>query len=142
MGLVEWTGTMGGVAGIDIVGAGFFRYNLVSECKCNRRVRIKGYVSTLAVGFGMTFTGSGSTASFYDYRQCPDPDVANGGAAVASASSVLGGGPSCSKTTLGNLFSKASCGGPSYGLDISAGLYFGASFVTESVVEKCDCESK
>ena len=141
-GLVGWSGTFGGAAFVDGVGAGFFGFSLTSECKCNRKVTIKGYVSMLAAGVGATYTGSGSAASFYDYNACPEADAANGFANMAAASSVGGAGVSCSKIQLGRLrSSQPRCGGPAYGFDISAGVYFGASVVTSVEVKQC-CSAK
>jgi RHS repeat-associated protein len=141
LGLVDWSGTLGGVAGVDGAGAGFFRFDLTSECKCGRKVHIKGYASTVAVGLGAKYTGSGSSASFHDYDSCPNAGVANGGAAIASAAAVTGGGVSCSKTTLGHLYSSGdACGGPGYGFDVSVGIYLGSSIVTEATTVTCDCK--
>ena len=137
MGLVNWKGTFGGIAAIRGVGAGFFRFDLTSECKCNKRIRIQGYVSTLAAGIGLKYTGSGGSAEFYDYRDCPDAGIANGGAFIASAGAVFGGGVSCSKMTIGHLYQNLSCGGPTYGIDFSAAVYLGASMVTEAKEECC-----
>ena len=136
-GLVNWKGTFGGISFIKGVGSGFFRFELTSECKCNKRIRIRGYVSTIAAGIGAKYTGSGAAAEFHDYRDCPDAGIANGGAAVISAGSVFGGGISCSKMTIGHLYSSFSCGGPTYGFDFSAGIYVGASMVTEAKEECC-----
>ncbi|MFZ3174227.1 MAG: RHS repeat-associated core domain-containing protein, partial [Thiobacillus sp.] len=63
-GLVKWTGTFGGAAYIEGVGAGFFKFDLTSECKCGKIMRIKGYVSSVAAGLGMTATGSGGAYPF------------------------------------------------------------------------------
>ena len=71
-------------------------------------------------------------------RDCPDAGIANGGFAMISAPSVFGGGPSCSKITLEHLYSKWSCGGPTYGFDFSAGAYLGASVVTNFKEECCE----
>ena len=140
LGLVKWTGTFGGAAYIEGVGAGFFKFDLTSECKCGKIVRIQGYISSVAAGLGMTATGSGGSISFADYSPCPKSDVANGGFIMTAAtSSVLGGG-SCSKIAMGGLNS-SGCGGPVYGLDISAGLYLGAAVVTSVEVREC-CQSK
>lgn len=127
------------MAGISGVGAGFFRFDLTSECKCGRQVNIRGYASTIAGGAGFKYTFSGSASSFYDYKDCPNEDIANGGFAMVAASSVFGGGGSCAKITLGNLYSDFSCSGPVYGLDLSAGVYLGASVVTDVSVTDC-CE--
>jgi RHS repeat-associated protein len=141
-GLVKWNGTFGGVAYIEGVGAAGFRFDLTSECKCGKIVRIQGYVSTVAAGLGMTLTGSGGNASFFDFNPCPQSDVANGFFNMAAATSSVIGGGSCSKIGMGGLRSSLPrCGGPVYGLDISAGVYFGAAVVTNVEVREC-CEPK
>jgi hypothetical protein len=137
-GLVDWKGTFGGISAIRGAGAGFFTFSLTSECKCNKRVHIEGYVSTISGGLGAKYTGTGGSGEFYDYRDCPDAGIANGGAFIASASSVFGVGVSCTKMTVGHLYSNFSCGGPSYGFDFSAGVYVGASVVTSSREECCN----
>ncbi|HEY9199455.1 MAG TPA: RHS repeat-associated core domain-containing protein [Gammaproteobacteria bacterium] len=141
-GLVDWEGTFGGIAVINRVGAGFFRFDLTSECKCGRRIRIKGYASTVAVGLGFKYTGSGSAASFFDTNSCPDASAANGVAIMTAASLVPGGGFSISKSQLGDLNSSPPrTSGPVYGLDISIGAYVGASVVTDFEILEC-CESQ
>lgn len=141
-GLVDWEGTFGGIAAIDGVGAGFFRFDLTSECKCGRRIRIKGYASTVAVGLGFKYTGSGSAASFFDTNSCPDASAANGVAVITAVSSVPGGGFSISKSQLGDLNSSPPRrSGPVYGLDISIGAYVGASVVTDYEILEC-CDSQ
>jgi hypothetical protein len=143
LGLVNWSGSFGGIAGVDGAGAGFFRFDLTSECKCGRQVRIKGYMSTVAVGIGAKYTGSGGSASFYDYAECPDAGIANGFADMVSASNIMAFGGSCSKIQMGRLRSSPPrCSGPSYGFDVSAGMYFGSSVVTSVETKSCDSCSK
>ncbi|MBW8458703.1 MAG: RHS domain-containing protein, partial [Thiobacillus sp.] len=139
-GLVKWSGTFGGAAYIEGLGTGFFKFDLTSECKCGKIVHIKGYVSSVAAGFGMTATGSGGGTSFSDFNPCPEPDVANGHFIMTAASSVVIGGGGCSKLEIGGLRS-SGCGGPAYGLDVSAGVYVGAAVVTSVEIREC-CESK
>ncbi len=64
-------------------------------------------------------------------------DIANGGFALASASSVYGAGASYSKATVGRLFQHGSVSGPVYGFDISAGFFMGSSTVTNVKIEDC-----
>ncbi|MFZ1326772.1 MAG: RHS repeat-associated core domain-containing protein, partial [Candidatus Contendobacter sp.] len=141
LGLVNWQGIFAGIAMIKGVGAGFFYFDLTSECKCGRSVSIKGVASSVAAGIGIKYTGSGSISTFYDHRDCPDPDVANGGFGVIGFSaSAVGGGLSCSSVRIGALWSGPSCGGI-LGIDVSAGIYMGSSIVTEFFVNEC-CSSK
>lgn len=141
LGLVNWQGIFAGTAMVDGVGAGFFYFDLTSECKCGRSVRVKGVASSVAAGIGFKYTGSGGTSTFYDHRNCPDPDAANGGFGVIGFSaSAVGGGLSCSRVRIGELWSGPSCGGI-VGIDVSAGIYIGSSIVTEHVVNEC-CSSK
>jgi hypothetical protein len=145
-GLVSWSGSLTGVSYVSGVGAGGFRFDLTSECKCNRQVTIQGYISTVAAGVGIKLSGSSSSTSFSDCNACPDPYVANGLAIITSAGVAAGGkgsgglGYSVSQMQIGGLWSSLS-GGPSTGLDFSAAAYVGASVVTNFVVKDC-CSTK
>jgi len=142
-GLVDWKGFFGGGGAIAGVGGAIFGFDLTSECKCNRRVRIQGFASALAAGFGLggrgtkNASGSGSSMEFYDYRECPDPGIANGLFSMASAGFVIGVGPGYSRIELGGLRSYYNLGDINYGLDVSVGLYLGSSAVTHATVECC-----
>jgi len=138
-GLVRWTGTLGGAAYVNRAGGGIFAFDLTSECKCSRRVRIQGIALTAAVGFGVkAASGSSGSAEFFDYNDCPDEGIANGIAAIGSIGVVFIAGISCSNDMqLGSLHSLAGCSGPAYGLDISVGAYLGGSKVVHSSSECC-----
>jgi len=137
-GLVEWSGSFGGLAAIDGGGGAVYAFELTSECKCGKRYTIKGVASFVAAGLGATYTASGAASGFRDNNSCPEPDVANGFASMASASSVFGGGFSCSKVKLGGLYSTLPrCSGPAFGFDVSAGVYFGASVVLQVSSVEC-----
>jgi hypothetical protein len=137
LGLVDWKGIFGGASYIEGVGAGIFFFDLESECKCHRKVQISGIAIMVAAGLGgKAYSASGGASQFYDYQDCPDPDTANGFAAMISAGAVFGGGFSCSKITLGHLYSR-SCGGPVYGFDFSIGAYWGSSLVTHRSQKCC-----
>jgi RHS repeat-associated protein len=135
---IIWTGSMWGGSAIGGAGAAFYRYALTSECKCGKQISIKGSVSSVAGGVGFTYTLSGGAASFYDYKDCPDPGAANGGFGMIAVSSVGGIGKSCAKITLGHLFSDFSCSNAK-GVDLSAWVYIGASLVTNVEIKDC-CE--
>jgi RHS repeat-associated protein len=143
-GLVKWFGSVTSVAAVDGVGAGGFKFDLTSECKCGVRMHIQGFASTLAAGIGLTYTGSTGSSEFSDIFPCPLANAANGPAGVMAVSSVGGVyGASYGAMKLGSL----SSGYPSLskgltGLDLSAGVYLGWSVVTSSSVTKCDeCEA-
>ncbi|MFT3664428.1 RHS repeat-associated core domain-containing protein [Piscinibacter sp.] len=143
-GLVKWSGTVTSVVAVSGVGAGGFKFDLTSECKCGVRMRIQGFASTLAGGVGLTYTGSTGSSDFSDVFACPLANTANGPAGAIAASSVGGVyGASYGAMKLGSL----SSGYPSLskglvGLDLSAGVYVGWSVVTSSSVTKCDdCET-
>lgn len=145
-GLVRWSGRLYGAAGISGVGAGFFYFELTSECKCNRKAKVKGFISTVAGGLGLKFTGTMSPASFSDLNKCPEPYAANGLAIITAAGAASGGegagglGYSYSQMSIGDLWSPFG-GGPSTGVDFSVGAYVGASLVTSFEVQQC-CETK
>jgi hypothetical protein len=140
-GLVTWTGSLTTVAAVEGIGAGGFIFDLTSECINNKRIRIKGFASTLAVGVGYKYSGVKSSASFHDNHSTPDPNAANGFAGVISAGIAAGKGAdglgySYSTIKLGDLVSNFS-GGPESGFDFSAGVYLGASAVTSSQTLSC-----
>jgi hypothetical protein len=143
-GLVSWSGTVGSGGIINRVGAALFTFDLTSECKCGIKIRIKGYVPTVAAGFGFKYTANTSPASFADVFPCPKADIANGWAGAISLTGVVGGGASWGAMRIGSLSSGwPSLSGPVYGLDISAGVYVGRGVVTSAEVMKCDdCEPK
>lgn len=137
-GLVDWTGVFGGGSYVVGGGGGVFGFQLTSECKCNQRVTITGFASALSAGFGVkAAAASGSSAEFYDYRDCPDPGIANGLFAMSSANFVFGTGPGYSKIQLGGLRSYYNFGDQNYGFDMSVGIYLGASAVTGVKIECC-----
>jgi RHS repeat-associated protein len=137
MGLVKWTGTFAGASASDPVGGGVFYFDLVSECKCEKRVRIFGIASALTAGLSFRpYSGSGGASEFYDYKDCPDPSIANGLFSMASASSVIGTGASYSRVRIGGLKSYDEVD-QSYGFDFSIGLYLGASATIDAKVECC-----
>ena len=139
-GLVKWFGSVKSVAAVAGAGAGGFKFDLTSECKCGVRMNIKGFASTLAGGVGLKYTGSAGESQFSDIFACPLATAANGPAGVLAASSIGGvRGASYGAMKLGSL----STGYPSLsegltGLDLSAGVYLGWSAVTSSSVTKCD----
>jgi RHS repeat-associated protein len=143
-GLTTWTGKLSSAAAISGVGAGFFYFDLTSECQNNRKVRVKGVVSSVAAGLGMKFTGTNSSVSFRDHNDSPDPYAANGLAFITAAGAAAGGkgygglGYSASQMKIGDLFSPRGIS-PSTGADLSAAAYFGASIVTDFEVQEC-CE--
>jgi len=137
-GLVNWKGVFGGGAVASGVGGGVFGFDLTSECKCGRQIRIRGFASALTAGFGLKDeTGSGSVAEFYDYYECPQADAANGLFSMSSANLVVGTGPGYSDIKLGALRSYSNLGDQNYGLDVSIGIYLGASAVVQSEVTQC-----
>jgi len=139
-GLVKWSGTLTAFTAVDGIGAGGFTFDLTSECINNYRLRIKGFASTVAVGAGLKwikYTGTKSSASFYDDYSTPNPNAANGFAGVISAGAAFRGkGYSFSTIKLGHLISNFG-GGPEKGFDFSAGVYLGASTVLSS--QKLPC---
>ena len=143
-GLVTWSGSVTGGGVIDGIGGAGFIFDLTSECKCGKKVRIKGYASTVAGGLGVKYSGNSASANFFDPFDCPDGTRANGSFAAFSITSVVGGGFSWGAMRIGYLRS----GWPSLtdsvvGFDISAGIYIGASVVTEMQIIPCEsCEGK
>lgn len=138
---VNWSGTGKAVAGVAVVGAGYFQFDLTSDSVNGKRVHVIVLVAALGAGVGFTYTGSGSAESFHDYRDVLDPNVFNGGFGNIAASSVFGAGGSLGKTRLGHAWTSTGLSGPVYGLDFSAGAFIGRSFVSSSDETTCGCGS-
>ena len=137
---VNWSGTEQAFAGVEGVGAGFFQFDLTSDCVNGKRVHAIVLAPSLGLGAGFKFTGSGSSVSFHDYSDVPDADVFNGGFGNIGGSSVFGGGGSYGKTRLGHAWTNLGLSGPVYGLDFSAGIFVGRSFVRSSEETSCGCQ--
>jgi RHS repeat-associated protein len=141
---VDWSGTVVGGSAISVFGAGFFLYDLTSECVNGKRAHAKVVASAVAAGGGLTYTGSGSSAKFYDFRSTPEPEVFNGAfvmwsAGVAAGSYSLG----CSMTTMGDAYTEQGLfdvcsANSSRGIDASFAIFLGASVVVSSQVWDCD----
>ena len=138
---VIWKGTVSSFAGIEGVGAGFFMFDLVSDCVGGKIVKAKVLASSGALGAGAKFTGGGSAVRFFDWTEQANADTLNGAFAAITGGVVAGGGAGCSKYTVGHAYSDGSlCGGPAYGFDFSVGAYFGAAMVISSETTDCsDC---
>lgn len=140
-GLVEWSGSVTSAGAVFTVGVMAMYYNLVSECLCGKRVRLKGMAVFGAAGFGRKYTVSGGGSTFYDNRPCPTEDAADGPATSVSIGSVFGGGFAVSATALGSIRSTwppISTG--LIGLDLSAVVMMGWSWGV-GTPEPC-CETK
>lgn len=127
------------------------RFNLESECKCDRKYRIAGFASFLTIGAGLKgpqlggVGGSGGPSTFEDpWSNCPDPYAATGFAWASGISAVPGiGGNLLQRIDLGRLRSWGFASGPAYGFDFSIQSsvgFFARSVVTS--VEKIDCCSE
>ncbi|MCC4635871.1 RHS repeat-associated core domain-containing protein, partial [Xanthomonas dyei] len=139
---VIWTGTYGSFAGVDGGGAGFFMFDLESDCVGGKKVKAKVMASSLAAGVGAKLTDGGSSIQFYDWTNQANVDTLNGAFAAISAAIVTGGGGGCAKYTIGHAYSDGFCGGPSYGFDFSAAAYLGSAIVVWSETKDCgECGS-
>lgn len=150
---VEWSGTISSAGATVGFGGQLIRFNLESECKCNRGYRISGFASLLTIGGGVQ--GRRSSASFIQgeslqigntkfkdpWAECPEPRAANGFAFASGIGAVPGVGTTfLSRIDLGRLTSTSMHGGPTFGLDFSVQMsipFLGRSVVTS--VEELDC---
>ncbi len=140
LGLVDWSGTGQAFAGVAGGGAGFFKFDLTSECKDGKQVHATVAASALALGVGLKFTGSASAVSLHDYTDTPNAETLEGAFGIIGVSSVVGAGGSFGKIKIGHARSNFGLSGPIYGLDISAGVFMGAGHVTSSQVTACSCK--
>jgi hypothetical protein len=79
-GLVRWEGTSFQFSiGLGDFAYGYEGYNLVSECKCNKKyvIQVRADMGSVGVGFPVSFGGQ-TGVSFDDPLECPDPNVFNG----------------------------------------------------------------
>ncbi len=130
------------------------RFDLESECKCNRKYKITGFASLLTIGAGLKFarlgmladmSGAGGQITLTDpWADCPDPTAATGFAWSSGINVVTGtGGSLLSVLDLGRLTSWGYAQGPSYGLDFS--IQSTIPFLARSVVTdvtQMDCCSQ
>ncbi|WP_193222194.1 RHS repeat-associated core domain-containing protein [Alkalilimnicola sp. S0819] len=157
-GLVDWSGTVSGGA---IIAAGFFVFDLETECVNGK----KGYAKVLMTGPGigaglLDASASQSSITLTDATSSPAPrsvfnDRSLEGGFIATAAwsmgqtasqrlgQKLGGGSGkadgvgCAAVRLGDA-GGSGCGSI-FGVDVSIGLFFGSSTVLEARVEDCSC---
>jgi hypothetical protein len=152
MGLVTWTGSQ---TGGEFFTAGFFYFNLKSECINNKRAWAKVLGIGPGLGFGVEISGASESVTFEDGLSTPDPNVFDGRFLYAGAGFGLprtpaqqfgvqlagGGNPpngvSASAIQLGG--ARAIGVGPMWGFDFSIGALAGTSTVLDGGVEDC-CE--
>ncbi|MGE0278710.1 MAG: RHS repeat domain-containing protein [Nitrospiraceae bacterium] len=138
-GAVSWRGTFVGISAVKGAGGGVFAFNLLSECKCSKRIRLEGTVVVGGVGWSARFGSSASGVEFYDYHDCPSETIANGLASFGSANVVvLAWGFSCTNDiVLGGLYSRSGCTREVAGLDVSIAAFVGRSWA-KATVECCN----
>lgn len=149
---VRWTGSQWSVGATAAFGGQLSFYELVSECKCNKKYRVRGYASFLTIGGGAELGtsqigdlgGSGDSLNMEDpAADCPDADAPNGAAWYGGISIVpIGGGTLLQTWGLGRLRSHELVSGPSIGLDLSiVATVVGASYVYDVQPIEC-CSGK
>lgn len=144
---VGWTGKITSAGATLGIGGQLARYELESECKCNKKVKVKGFASFLSLGIGATVLRSlgdmsgtsGSAALLDEWADCPDASAPNGPAWQSGINLVVGaGGTVLPSWILGRLRSSGVVDGPSYGVDVSINsTLWGQSVVTSSEVIEC-----
>lgn len=108
---VKWKGTIIGGGATPGLGGQFLRFELTSECKCNRIVTITGFASFVSAGVGAKlplvrdFSGSGGEVELSTIFDCPNADDANGPASMFGMNFItpIGGASFMSRTKLGRL---------------------------------------
>ncbi len=135
---VKWNGTTRG-GGLTIgVGFIFMDYEFTSECKCNKRVTVKGQAYLGSVGAGGKGASTGGAVMFTP-GQCPIGEDFAGSAWYSGISSVVIGGATFLPTLiLGQArSSRELIQGPSYGVDVSVVSSHGYSNVQSVTFEEC-----
>ncbi|MFT3779453.1 MAG: RHS repeat-associated core domain-containing protein [Ottowia sp.] len=146
---VRWSGSLATFGATAAFGGTFGIFNLSSECKCNKKYRIIGHISTLNLGGGVNLnTGSklleaagGGSLNLEDERaDCPEPYAANGSAWLSGINLAFGGNLSLLSVTRigrlkgGGLIDFTLQGG------ISANATIGMGASSVFYVEKEDCD--
>jgi RHS repeat-associated protein len=127
----------------------FFKFE--SECKCNKKVVMRGFASFLTYGAGANLRGvgnflkdasgtNGEVTMTDAWADCPEAGAANGPAWTSGVNSVIGAGASfLTRWNLGRLRMYALVDGPSYGFDMSVtATLWGQSAVTSSETKCCN----
>ena len=124
LGLVRWSGSSFGISIGVVVGATFTILDLVSECACGKkyRIRVIGTGPILTRGIKGSVTESFGL-SLDDGLPCPDPNVFNGTFASTSAAATFGGIPI--RPGLGRPISPVGFGKPGFGVSFGASRYGG-----------------
>jgi RHS repeat-associated protein len=161
-GLVKWSGSFGGGGLVGPVGAGFYQFDLTSECVNGQQANVKGYALGGSAGIGLTLTGSRGTSTFEDNERTLNPNGFNGRFAIYGAGLAAGrgrpgnlasefglaaagkppadNGISWSDVVLGNARTTEGTNvGTIKGFDFSASFTAGSSIVTSSSITSCTC---
>lgn len=73
LGLFAWQGKFFYFGGSEVLGAGRFIYNLISECIDGKQVQVRVEVNVAGVDIGFPVSGVGGHLEFEDSRSAPDP---------------------------------------------------------------------
>ena len=140
-GLVDWEGKFFSlVGGLRGGAAGFYIFNLTSECIDGKQVRVRVYADGVGVGLSVfPISETGGKIEFEDDRSIPDGSVFNGEFLSLSASVAWGLGGSVSKVRLGYARSKG-WGGLIGGIDSGSLIEIsGTAVVTNETPISCGC---
>ncbi len=132
-GLVSWSG-FGRSLGVGPLGRDEFE--LESECRCGKQLRIKVTVNSLGIGFGGSATRSAIT--FVDPFDCPEPQAFAGPAFIYNFTIALRGGVSYSRIRLAAAEAPGSWS-PVEGLGAQVGVSVGDSSVEVIGWKDCGC---
>lgn len=144
LGLTKWTGTI--KSGMFLT-AGAAIIKLKSECINGKQasITVVGVGPGLGVGAKLPRipkevpSGSTDNIEFQDGRyNVIDPNSFNGKFLMASASAVVGRGPSLGGVICGKAVADVSLSWPK-GLDVSYGFVYGSCTVVKTKVKDCDC---
>jgi RHS repeat-associated protein len=155
-GLVKWRGIFAGATGALVVGAGFFTFNLATDCVNGKRAVANGVAVGSGAGLGFDVGASLEGLEFDDADMTPNPNNLSG---MFTAFSITGKlsipkiatfGSTAAAITLGNAVGtgvlRATDGGgrkiPRTWLVVGAFAIGGTSTVLDGKVEDCSCPAK
>jgi hypothetical protein len=143
LGLVEWTGTFSGGAVGRATAAGFYAFELTSQCVNGTRARVQGIATAVGFGYGVSLSFTTQPVTFKDYETNLNPMVFEGnflyaqaGFAICSRNAGCAGFGYTAIQQLGNAYAEPGWSSQK-GLDMGANVVAGRSIVTSHKVEPC-----
>jgi len=145
LGLVDWSGTFSGGTVGSIRTAGFYYFDLKTQCINKKRGFAKGFAIGVGFGWGIDVSFTLSAQEFKDFEVIPNPNVfvggfvfGQGGVALCSRNAGCAGISYTGVLVLGDAYAEAGLSA-SKGLDFGVNFIGGHSILLDGKVEDC-CE--